>query len=241
MNLFTRIIVFSALIFSQIVFAQSTEKIKTELQKQFGQNIQIKSITTTPISGLYEVIANNSVVYVDAQGKFLIQGSITDLKTGTNLTEAREDELRRIQFSSLPLQDAVTYTKGDGSRKVAVFADPNCGYCRTLEKTFQSMDNITVYTFLIPILAPDSATKSKAIWCSNDPSKTWVNWMTLKTPLPNKTDCSNPLERNLDLAKKIGITGTPALFFTDGNRIPGAASKEDLDKKFASLNKSNVK
>jgi|APCry1669189534_1035231.scaffolds.fasta_scaffold12318_2 thiol:disulfide interchange protein DsbC len=244
MRYFVRLMLVFALGVIQLSFAQSTQstdKIKAELQKQFGQNIQIKSITPSPIVGIFEVIANNSVVYVDAQAKFLIQGSIVDLKNGANITEAREEELHRIAFNTLPLKDAITYVKGDGSRKVAVFADPNCGYCKALEKTFQTMDNLTVYTFLIPILAADSATKSKAIWCSAEPSKTWVNWMVSQTALPSKTDCATPLERNLDLAKKLGINGTPALFFTDGNRIPGAASKDDIEKKFASLNKSMVK
>jgi thiol:disulfide interchange protein DsbC len=222
-------------------FAQSTDKIKTELQKQFGSKIQIKSISPSPIPGIYEVVANSSIIYVDAQAKFLIQGSITDLKTGVNLTDAREDEMNRIQFSELPLQDTVKLVRGDGSRKMAVFADPNCGYCKTLEKSFQTMDNITVYTFLIPILSADSTTKSKAVWCASDPSKTWVNWMTAQMPLPSKTDCPNPLDKNLALAKKLGITGTPAIFFVDGSRIPGAASKDDIEKKLASINKSNVK
>ena len=222
-------------------FAQSTDKIKTELQKQFGSKIQIKSINPSPIPGIYEVVANSSIIYVDAQAKFLIQGSITDLKTGVNLTDAREDEMNRIQFSELPLQDTVKLVRGDGSRKMAVFADPNCGYCKTLERSFQTMDNITVYTFLIPILSADSATKSKAVWCASDPSKAWVNWMTAQSSLPNKTDCPNPLDKNLALAKKLGITGTPAIFFEDGSRIPGAASKDDLEKKLASINKSNIK
>ena len=200
-------------------FAQSTDKIKTELQKQFGSKIQIKSINPSPIPGIYEVVANSSIIYVDTQAKFLIQGSITDLKTGINLTDAREDEMNRIQFSELPMQDSVKMVRGDGSRKMAVFADPNCGYCKTLEKSFLTMDNITVYTFLIPILSPDSSTKSKAIWCSSDPSKAWVNWMTAQMPLPSKTDCSNPLDKNLALDKKLGITGTPAIFFVDGSRI----------------------
>ena len=222
-------------------FAQSTDKIKTELQKQFGSKIQIKSINPSPIPGIYEVVANSSIIYVDAQAKFLIQGSITDLKTGVNLTDAREDEMNRIQFSELPLQDTVKLVRGDGSRKMAVFADPNCGYCKTLERSFQTMDNITVYTFLIPILSADSATKSKAVWCASDPSKAWVNWMTAQSPLPSKTDCPNPLDKNLALAKKLGITGTPAIFFEDGSRITGAASKDDLEKKLASINKSNIK
>jgi len=241
MKFYLRIFIMLTMLISQLGFAQSTDKIKTELQKQFGSKIQIKSIGPSPLPGIFEVVANGSVIYVDAQAKFLIQGSITDLKTGTNLTDEREEEISRIQFSELPLQDAIKYVKGDGSRKLAVFADPNCGYCKKLEKTFLGMENITVYTFLIPILSADSSTKSKAIWCSADPSKTWVNWMTSQTPPPTKTDCANPLERNLALAKKLNITGTPALFFTDGNRIPGAAEKDDIEKRFASIGKPVVK
>jgi thiol:disulfide interchange protein DsbC len=241
MNKFKLFCFLTGLLVLNIASAESTDKIKAELQRQFGTKIQIKSITPSPIPGIYEVVANSSIIYVDAQAKFLIQGSITDLKSGNNLTESREDEINRIQFSELPLQDAVKYIRGDGSRKLAVFADPNCGYCKALEKTFQNMDNITVYTFLIPILAADSSTKSKAIWCSNDPAKTWVSWMTSQTPLPNKTDCATPLDKNLALAKKLGITGTPAIFFTDGYRIPGAASRDDIEKKLASINKSVLK
>jgi len=241
MKSINRYIILLSLGLCSLSFAQSTDKIKTELQKQFGSKIQIKSINPSPIPGIYEVVANSSIIYVDAQAKFLIQGSITDLKTGVNLTDAREDEMNRIQFSELPLQDSVKMVRGDGSRKMAVFADPNCGYCKTLEKSFLTMDNITVYTFLIPILSADSSTKSKAVWCASDPSKTWVNWMTTQTPLPSKTDCPNPLDKNLALAKKLGITGTPAIFFVDGSRIPGAASKDDLEKKLASLNKPIAK
>ena len=241
MKILLRVFFLLCLSLCNISMAQSTDKIKSELQKQFGSKIQIKSITPSPIPGIYEVVANSSIIYVDAQAKFFIQGSITDLKTGSNITEAREEEINRIQFSDLPLQDAVKYVRGDGSRKLAVFADPNCGYCKALEKTFQNIDNITVYTFLIPILSADSGTKSKAIWCSSDPSKTWVSWMTSQTPLPTKTDCTNPLDKNLALAKKLGISGTPAIFFTDGYRFPGAASKDDIEKKLASINKSIIK
>lgn len=241
MKLFTRFGILFFIALCNLSFAQSTDKIKAELQKQFGSKIQIKSITASPIPGLYEVVANSSIIYVDAQAKFLIQGSITDLKTGNNLTESREDEINRIQFSELPIQDAVKFVRGDGSRKLAVFADPNCGYCKTLEKTFQNIDNITVYTFLIPILSADSSTKSKAVWCSSDPSKTWVSWMTMQSPLPSKIDCATPLDKNLALAKKLGITGTPAIFFTDGYRFPGAASKDDIEKKLAAINKTAIK
>lgn len=227
--------------FSALSFAQPNEKIKAELQKQFGAKVQIKSITPSPLPGIFEVVANSSIIYVDASAKFLIQGSITDLKTGTNLTDAREEEINRVQFSELPLQDTVKLVRGDGARKMAVFADPNCGYCKVLEKTFQTMENITVYTFITPILSPDSAVKSRAIWCSSDASKTWVAFMTAQASLPTKTDCVTPLERNQALAKKLNVSGTPAIFFTDGSRIPGAASRDDLEKKFLSMQKIPLK
>jgi thiol:disulfide interchange protein DsbC len=216
--------------------ADSNDKIKIELQKQLGSTAQIKTISPSPIPGIFEVVINNTVVYTDASAKYLIQGSIVDLKSGTNLTELKEDELNKIKFTDLPMKDALRTVRGDGTRVIAVFADPNCGYCKTLEKNLLTMDNITVFTYLIPILSADSTVKSKAIWCSAEPSKTWINWMVQQIPpVATKSDCANPLDRNLALAKKIGVTGTPAIFYSDGTRIPGAVSKETIEKKFAEL------
>jgi thiol:disulfide interchange protein DsbC len=221
---------------SFFALAQSNDKIKTELQKQFGANVQIKSIAPSPIAGIFEVVINNTVVYTDASAKYLIQGSIVELKTGTNLTEQKENELNKIKFSDLAIKDALKTVRGDGTRVIAVFADPNCGYCKTLEKNLLSMDNITIFTYLIPILSADSTAKSKAIWCSAEPSKAWINLMTQQLqPTVANADCVNPLDRNLALAKKIGVTGTPTIFFTDGTRIPGSVSKESIEKKFAEL------
>lgn len=221
--------------FSSITFAQSTDKIKSDLQKTLGVNMDVKSVSAAPVPGLYEVIINNNLVYTDTQGKFLIQGDIVEIKTGTNLTEIRQNELSKIRWSDLPLQNAIKVVKGNGTRKVAVFADPNCGYCKRLEKTFTEVDNLTVYTFLMPILSPDSTLKSKQIWCASDPSKAWVQWMVNNTAPNGKIDCSNPLDKNLALAKSLNINGTPAIFFVDGTRIPGAASKDSLEKKLVSL------
>lgn len=217
--------------------AQSTDKIKSDLQKQLGSNMEVKSVTASPVPGLYEVIVNNNLVYTDAQGKFLIQGDIVEIKSGTNLTEIRQNEISKIRWSDLPLQNAVKVVKGNGARKLAVFADPNCGYCKRLEKTFAEMDNVTIYTFLMPILSTDSTTKSKQIWCSADASKSWTQWMVNNTAPSGKTDCANPLDKNLALAKSLNISGTPAIFFTDGSRIPGAAGKDILEKKLASTSK----
>lgn len=223
---------------SGVCHAQSTEKIKSDLQRQFGSKVQIKSINASPIPGLYEVVVNGNIIYTDAQAKYIIQGEMVELKSGQNITEVRQNELNRINWADLPLQNAIKVVRGNGARKVAVFADPNCGYCKRLEKTFTQMDNITIYTFLIPILAPDSGVKSKQIWCAGDPGKSWVDWMTNATSPTSKGDCSTPIEKNLALAKTLNITGTPAIFFADGSRIPGAVDKDGLEKKFASLNTS---
>lgn len=215
--------------------AQSTEKIKADLQKSLGPNMEVKSVSQSPVAGLFEVVVNNNLVYTDAQGKFLIQGDVVEIKTGTNLTEIRQNELSKIRWADLPLQNAIKVVKGNGARKIAVFADPNCGYCKRLEKTFTEMDNLTIYTFLMPILSADSSTKSKQIWCAPDAGKSWVQWMVNNTNPSGKTDCSNPLDKNLALAKSLNISGTPAIFFMDGSRIPGAAGKDALEKKLASI------
>ena len=157
------------------------------------------------------------------------------MKTGINLTDARESDLNQIKFSELPLKDTIKIVRGDGSRVIAIFADPNCGYCKVLEKNIQTIDNISIHTFLMPILSADSTAKSKAIWCASDMGKAWTSWMVDKVTPTGKTDCTNPLERNLALAKKLGVSGTPAIFFTDGTRIPGAVSKDSIEKKLAEL------
>ena len=218
-------------------FAQSTEKIKNDLQKQLGDNAQVKSVSQSPVAGLYEVVINNSIVYTDAQGKYLIQGEILEIKTGNNITQARESEVNKVNWNEFPLQNAVKVVRGNGSRKMVVFADPNCGYCKRLEKTFSEMNHVTIYTFLMPILSPDSTTKSKQIWFSADSGKTWVDWMVNGTTPTGKQDCATPLEKNIALGKSLNISGTPAIFFIDGTRIPGAASKEALEKKLSSTSK----
>ena len=221
---------------SVLAYAQVNDKLKAALQKQLGPNAQIKSLSQSMIPGLLEVVVNNSIFYTDLQGKYLLQGEMIELKTGTNLTELRETELNKIKWSDLPLQNSIKVVRGDGSRKLAVFADPNCGYCKRLEKTFMEMDNITIYTFLMPILSPDSTVKSKQIWCSSDASKAWVNWMISGTIPNGKQDCATPLDKNIALGKSFNISGTPAIFFLDGSRIPGAASKEAIEKKLSSIN-----
>ncbi len=218
-----------------VVHAQSEAQIRAELQKRIGPNTKIKSVNPSPISGVYEVLVGTEVFYTDSNSKYLIQGDIIEIASGSNLTEQRKADLNRIKWSELSPANAFKAVRGNGSRQVAIFSDPNCGYCKRLEKSLQQLDNVTIYTYLIPILSPDSAQKSKQIWCSTDPQKTYVDWMINNITPTGKSDCATPLDKNMAFAKTYGITGTPTLFFTDGSRFPGAVQITDIEKKFSTL------
>ncbi len=218
-----------------LVYAQPEQQIKTEIQKKLGTNAKVKSVSPAPISGIYEVLVGNDIFYTDTSGKYLIQGEIIELANGKNITEQRQADLNRIKWSDLIPANAIKNVRGNGSRQLAVFSDPNCGYCKRLEKSLQQLDNVTIYTYLIPILSPDSAQKSKQIWCSADPYKAYMDWMINGITPSGKGDCSTPLDKNMAFAKTYGVTGTPTLFFTDGSRFPGAVQITDIEKKFNSL------
>jgi thiol:disulfide interchange protein DsbC len=217
--------------FSVAAQGSAEAKIKTEMQKQLGERAKVDGVRTTPVAGLYEVTIGSDIVYTDASARYLIQGEVVDLKTGTNLTEQRSNDLNRIRWEDLPLNDAIKVVRGKGTRQVAVFADPNCGFCKRLEKGFQQLDNVTIYTFLVPMLSADSLTKSQQIWCSSDKVKAWSDWMINNQAPTGKVDCGNPLDRNTALARKLGVTGTPAMFFTDGSRLNGAVPIAQIEKK----------
>ena len=215
--------------------AQPEQQIKAEIQKKLGANAKVKSVSPTPVTGLYEVLVGSDIFYTDTTGKYLIQGEIIELASGKNITEQRQADLNRIKWSDLTTANAIKNVRGNGSRQLAVFSDPNCGYCKRLEKSLQQLDNVTIYTYLIPILSPDSAQKSKQIWCSADPYKTYMDWMVNGITPSGKGDCNTPLDKNMAFAKTYGVTGTPTLFFTDGSRFPGAVQITDIEKKFNSL------
>ena len=222
--------------FASLVSAQTEQKIKAELQGKLGSNTKIKSVTVSPIAGIYEVQVGNDVFYTDVNSKYLLQGEIIEVATGKNITEQRQNDLNRIKWADLPSANAIKIVHGNGNRQLAIFADPNCGYCKRLEKSLQQLDNVTIYTYLIPILSADSVQKSKQIWCASDPSKTYVDWMINGTPITGKNDCNTvAIDKNLSLAKTLSITGTPTIFFVDGSRFPGAAQLTDIEKKFSSL------
>jgi len=215
--------------------AQQEQQLKVEIQKKLGANAKVKSVSPAPVSGLYEVLVGNDIFYTDASGKYLIQGEIIELASGKNITEQRQTDLNRIKWGDLTPANAFKNVRGNGSRQLAVFSDPNCGYCKRLEKSLQQLDNVTIYTYLIPILSPDSTQKSKQIWCSSDPYKAYIDWMVNGIAPSGKGECTTPLDKNMAFAKTYGITGTPTLFFTDGSRFPGAVQITDIEKKFSSL------
>ena len=227
--------IFAFLFCSGYVYAQPEQQIKSEIQKKLGPNAKVKGVSAAPVPGLYEVLVGNEVFYTDSSAKYLIQGEIIELATGKNITEQRQADLNRIKWTELNLANAIKTVRGNGSRQLAVFSDPNCGYCKRLEKSMQQLDNVTIYTYLIPILSSDSTQKSKQIWCAADPYKAYIDWMINGINPSGKGDCATPLDKNLAFAKTYGITGTPTLFFTDGSRFPGAVQITDIEKKFSSL------
>jgi thiol:disulfide interchange protein DsbC len=214
---------------------QTTDKLKATLQSRLSE-ATIKSVTKSPIAGLYEVNLGSQIIYSDASGDYLLLGDLVDAKTRKNLTEARLSETNRIDFASLPFNNAVKVVKGNGARKIAVFSDPNCPYCKQLETTLKSIDNITVYTFLYPVLSPDSTTKSKSIWCSADRAKAWEAWMqNRQAPTAPGTCDTTALEKNLALGQSMNVSGTPTVFLADGRRLPGAVPADELDKALSSV------
>jgi thiol:disulfide interchange protein DsbC len=208
-----------------------TDKVKAALQSRLGADATIKGVAKTPIPGLYEVNLGKEIIYSDANGEYLLLGDMVDTRTRKNLTQARNDELNKVDFASLPLANAVKVVKGNGARKIAVFSDPNCPYCKRLETTLKEVDNVTVYTFLYPVLSPDSGVKSKSIWCSSDRAKAWQAWMLdHQTPTASGNCDTSVLQKNLALGQQLNVTGTPTIFLTDGRRLPGAVPADELDK-----------
>ena len=193
---------------------------------------KIDEITKTPIPGLYELRVGTEILYSDERGEHIVQGELIETKSRTNLTQARIDKISSIDFASLPLKDAIVWKQGTGARKLVVFADPNCGYCKKFEKDSQALKDVTVYTFLYPILGGDSPEKSKNIWCSKNNSAVWRDWMINGTPAPRSMGACDTaaLQRNVELGRKYRINGTPSLVFEDGKRVPGALPAEQVEK-----------
>ncbi|MDP3700895.1 MAG: DsbC family protein [Hylemonella sp.] len=209
--------------------------IRKNLAERLPQLPKIDEVSKTPLAGLYEIRVNeNDIYYTDAEGNYLIQGSIIDVRQRRNLTEERVEKLTAIDFNTLPIKDALTVVRGNGQRKLAVFSDPNCSYCKRIERDLAKLDNITIHYFLYPVLGPGSSEKSRLVWCAKDRPKAWLDLM-LKDQMPASAACdTTAVTRNLAFGQKHKIQGTPTLFFADGSRVPGALDVAQIEKQLAS-------
>ena len=214
--------------------AQAQEAaIRKNLAERLPQLGKVDEISKTPMAGLFEIRVGTDLFYTDAEGNFLIQGHLIDTKLQRNLTEERLDKLMAIDFAALPVNDAFTIVRGNGKRKMAVFQDPNCGFCKRLERDMQKVDNVTIHMFLLPVLGRDSPEKSKNVWCAKDRAKAWSDLM-IRDVAPTPASCdASAIARNLAFAAKHKITGTPTLVFADGTRVPGAIGAAQVEKLLA--------
>ena len=217
-------------------FAQEAV-IRKNLAERLPALSKIDEVSKTPMNGLFEVRIGNDIFYTDAEGNFLIQGQVYDTRARRNLTEERIDKLTAVDFKQLPVKDAFTFKRGDGSRKLAVFADPNCGYCKKFERDLEAIDNVTVYLFLYPVLGQDSLAKSQNIWCAKDKAKVWSGWMLRNETIPAAKCDAAAVARNVEFGKKYKITGTPTLLFTDGTRVPGAVPGAEVEQMLVAASK----
>lgn len=224
--------IFIVFILSTTLAHADVASVRAAIQKKFPRE-KILDIVKTPYAGLYEVDFPDSIVYTDEKVSYLLNGNLYDLATMQNLTEDRAKKLYAIKFDSLPFQYAFKEVKGNGKRKIALFTDPNCPFCKRLEKEMQHVDNITIYRFILPIL-PGSAEKAKNIWCSNDREKAWRDALLKGITPPKAKPCNTEaLAKVASLAEKLRINGTPAIIFPDGTLSPGAMSAEDIEKQLA--------
>ena len=195
---------------------------------------KVDSVVKTSYAGLYEVFMGGQIIYTDEKMTFLIaEGHVVDPKSKKDMTTDRLDELTKVDFYSLPLDQAIKVVKGNGSRKLVVFSDVDCPYCKRLEQNeLVNITDVTIYTFLYPLiqLHPDSANKSKSIWCATNRAKAWEDWI-LNNQLPKSAgNCEVPLEKVGDLARKLGVNSTPTLIFSDGRRMAGAQPYKEIEK-----------
>jgi thiol:disulfide interchange protein DsbC len=214
------------------VFAHADE---ASLRKAFSAKFpkaQVQSITKLPYLGLYEVVIDGEILYTDEDFDYLIDGNIIATKGMTNLTEQRKRKLTAIDFNELPLDLAFKRVKGKGERKIAVFSDPDCPFCKRVENDLAKLDNVTIYMFLFPIdaLHPKATEVAKQIWCSPDRIKAWDDYMQRKVAPKADSSCPNPVDRIVEYGRKKGINATPTLIMPNGERVPGAISAAQIEE-----------
>lgn len=204
----------------------SIRRVRAKLQELYPAT-RIDAVSAAPVAGLYEVVMGQTVVYVEPTARYFLFGRLYDMQTRTDITAARLAEVERIDTGALPVADAIKAVHGNGRRTLYVFADPNCPHCRTLEKSLLSIGDVTVYTFLYPVLSEDSVAKARAVWCAPDRTHAWAQWME-RGAAPAARDCAAPIDRNLALGQTLGVRGTPTMFAADGRRLVGAVPAQEI-------------
>lgn len=204
--------------------------LEQRLQERYPAT-RIERVQASEIQGLYEVMIGRNPAYTDATGRYFVFGHLFDLQTQRDLTAERLEAQQRVAFAELPLSDAIKTIRGAGERLLAVFSDPDCPYCRRLEDELAKLDNVTVYTFAYPLesLHPQARDKAVAVWCAPDRARAWAELMQAGK-VPPKRPCAHPIERNIALAQRLGIQGTPTLLSADGRLLPGAATSERIEQ-----------
>ncbi|MFN3958023.1 MAG: DsbC family protein [Tepidimonas ignava] len=207
--------------------------VERRLSEQYPAT-KITSVRDTPVKGIYEVVMGRNIAYTDETGRFMIFGHLYDMKEQVDLTAQRQEEINRIDPSVLTLTDAIKVVKGNGSRVLYVFSDPNCPYCKRLEAELAKLDDVTIYTFLYPVLGKDSEQKSRTIWCAKDRAKAWSDFMEGgKLPAAPSAECSDPLQRNIRLGRELGINGTPTIILGNGSIVTGLVPVAELQRRLA--------
>ena len=222
-----------ALLAATAVAQGSEADVRKNVEAALGNGAKVDSVRKAGALGLYEVVVGGEIFYTDDKANHILAGHLFELKTGKDLTQERLSLLTAVKFDDLPLNLAIRKVRGKGTRKFAYFGDPNCGYCKRFEQQLVNMDDVTIYTFLYPILSQDSVEKSKAIWCASDRTKAWTDTMlTGNTPSGGKCDTA-ALDKVMTLAHKLRINGTPAIFLADGTRLPGYMPAAQLEQAIA--------
>ena len=209
---------------------RDTAAVKKLLEEKFP-GAAVASVSKSPYFGLYEAQFDDRVVYTDAKVTYVMVGAIFDANTKQNLTEARQRQLNRVAWDSLPLDLAFKRVKGNGTRKFAMFSDADCPFCKRIENDIKRLDDVTIYTFLFPIdqLHPDAARKSALIWCAPDRAKAWDAFFEAGTLPDNKGDCATPIKDTALLGNRLRVSATPTLLFADGSMVPGALPLAQLE------------
>ena len=201
--------------------------VETWLQGRF----KVDGVKRSPVAGIWEVQIGSDLIYVDEKAQHgFVEGQLIDLKANRNLTQERIDEITAIRFEDLPLALAIKQVIGKGTRRVAVFEDPNCGHCRNLRRDLLTATDVTIYTFTLPILAADSEEKARRVWCTTDRAKAWNDLMLQGKVPDNKGTCDNPVAKVAELGRKLRVNGTPTVFFANGKRLPGGVPGDRLLK-----------